>query len=191
MMDHIIGEAFRFAVSKFPLNPVTSIHGPKHWLAVDTNVRVLIEGEGVEDADWVVCRLFAMLHDCARMSEGEDKDHGRRAAALIRTLPETITQAVTPYQLSVLTQAIAAHNEGGTTKNATIGVCWDADRLQLTRPGVELFPSPEFMSTKLGKILAVQDATNLRLYKRHGDEVFFRSTKTGRFSSRQANFREI
>jgi uncharacterized protein len=36
-----------------------------------------------------------------------------------------------------------------TSEVPTIGVCWDADRLDLTRVGI--MPDPEFFSTAAGK----------------------------------------
>jgi len=41
--------------------------------------------------------------------------------------------------------ACDAHADGGTSTDPTIGLCWDADRLNLWRVGAK--PSATFMST--------------------------------------------
>jgi uncharacterized protein len=57
---------------------------------------------------------------------------------------------------SVLTDAawarIRRHAEGHTSDDPTIGVCWDADRLDLGRVGMR--PRARYMSTAAGRKLA-------------------------------------
>jgi hypothetical protein len=42
---------------------------------------------------------------------------------------------LTPEQLRLLRRACATHTHGITSDDPTIGVCWDADRLDLRRFG--------------------------------------------------------
>jgi uncharacterized protein len=42
--------------------------------------------------------------------------------------------------------ACQEHTNGGVSSDPTIGVCWDADRLNLGR--VEIRPDPRWLSTK-------------------------------------------
>ena len=93
-------------------------------------------------ADLTVVRLFALLHDSCRLDDGEDLDHGPRAAEMLDRIVPTIF-ALDRDRLDLLKQAIRLHTSGLTTEDPTIGTCWDADRLDLgrigTRPRLELF----------------------------------------------------
>jgi hypothetical protein len=52
----------------------------------------------------------------------------------------------------LLHYACMRHTDGEQHENATIGTCWDADRLDLGRVGI--IPSPELMSTDFGREIA-------------------------------------
>src|SRR3954453_2622484 len=58
-------------------------HGVAHWARVLENGVRLAEETG---ADVVIVRLFAILHDCRRVNEATDPDHGPRAAEYAREL---------------------------------------------------------------------------------------------------------
>ena len=45
--------------------------------------------------------------------------------------------------------ACQTHTDGETSNDPTVGVCFDADRLDLGRVGIE--PDPELMSTPAGR----------------------------------------
>lgn len=64
---------------------------------------------------------------------------------------------VTDSQLDLLDYAIRHHTDGLRANDATIGACWDADRLDLGRVGIS--PSPEFMSTLPGRDAAQKGTT--------------------------------
>jgi uncharacterized protein len=124
-----------------------SAHGPSHWRQVDRLVCALCAK--TPDADQLVCRLFAYLHDHKRVNENTDAQHGPRAA---KAAPALLTQAgftITPAQVKLLQQAIADHDKGRVSKDPTIGVCWDADRLDLIRVGI--VPLPKLLSTQAAK----------------------------------------
>jgi len=106
---------------------------------------------GACDADMTVVRLFAVFHDSERWNESTDPEHGFRAADLALRLHGDLFE-VTQLQLDVLLYACQHHNAGFTSDDPTIGCCWDADRLDLTRVGIS--PRPEFMSTAEGMRLA-------------------------------------
>ncbi|MFG0335680.1 MAG: hypothetical protein ACF8TS_20160 [Maioricimonas sp. JB049] len=123
-----------------------SIHGPVHWKRVEQNGIAL--AAATPGADLLVVRMFAVFHDCERRDDGHDPEHGPRAAELIRRkqgqwfqLPED--------SLDLLCEACRHHTHGGRTAEPTIGCCWDADRLDLTRIGV--VPHARFMSTEAGR----------------------------------------
>jgi HD superfamily phosphodiesterase len=68
----------RFLVRGFKLD-LAGTHGVDHWLRVYRNGIHLAEST---DANKDVIKWFALLHDACRLSNGEDIDHGPRAAAL-------------------------------------------------------------------------------------------------------------
>jgi uncharacterized protein len=102
-------------------------------------------------ADIVVVRLFAVFHDAERINECTDPQHGLRAAELMRRLHGN-GFTLDDQQLANLFDACARHEEGDVTDDPTIGCCWDADRLDLPRVGIE--PHRDFMSTAVGRNLA-------------------------------------
>lgn len=117
-----------------------SYHGFWHWDNVERNVAALCEK--IPEADPLVCQLFANLHDCCRLDEDQDAEHGIRAANFIKELQLPLTTE----QFVKLFTAIIKHNVGETTEDPTIGVCWDADRMDL--PRVNIIPDPKYFSTE-------------------------------------------
>jgi uncharacterized protein len=125
-----------------------SIHGPSHWTRVDEFGLNIAKNSG---ADLTVVRLFALLHDSCRKDDGADLDHGPRAAEMLdRIVPGVFS--LDPGRFGLLKEAIRLHTSGLTTKDATIGTCWDADRLDIVRVGMT--PSARYMSTEAGKEMA-------------------------------------
>jgi uncharacterized protein len=125
-----------------------SIHGPSHWRRVESNALWLAERSG---ADVVVVRLFAVLHDSCRENDGRDREHGLRASEFAKTLRDPFLP-ISEEQFDLLTYALIHHDRGQVSADATIGTCWDADRLDLTR--CHMTPHPRFMSTEAGRIKA-------------------------------------
>jgi uncharacterized protein len=131
----------------FMLNSERSIHGPEHWEQVERNVIEL--GESTPGCDIEIARLFAILHDCKRHDEEVDKEHGKRAAEFARELHDKGLLDIDPDQFSTLIFAIKHHNDGLVSSEPTIGVCWDADRLDLPRVGIA--PVAVMLSTQYAK----------------------------------------
>jgi len=123
------------------------LHGPSHWLKVASNAAMLA-GQ-TKGADATVAQLFGLLHDCERMNDDHDPEHGIRAAAYAKML---FTQGKLPIdesQLRLLLVACERHDLGEVSDDPTIGVCWDADRLDLPRVGIK--PDPKLLSTQAAK----------------------------------------
>jgi uncharacterized protein len=121
--------------------PRDGTHGVVHWARVLANGLRLAEETG---ARIEVVQLFAVLHDCRRISEGEDPDHGPRAAEFARTLRGRVFE-LGDDEFDLLHRACAGHTHERTHPDVTIQTCWDADRLDLGRVGIT--PDPGYLGT--------------------------------------------
>lgn len=122
------------------------LHGPRHWRAVARNGARLCEA--TLEADPHVVTLFAALHDSCRDNDGRDAYHGRYAARMAASLRGELFEA-TDEQMELLSYALKRHADGEVTDDPTIGVCWDADRLDLPRCGIK--PQARYLSTEAAK----------------------------------------
>jgi uncharacterized protein len=119
------------------------LHGWSHWVRVWENGQRLATLNG---ADQAVVAMFAFTHDMARLSDGSDREHGPRAAERIRAeLLGTYIQLAPPALKQLLT-AVALHTRGLQEADITIQTCWDSDRLDLGRAGIQ--PDPKRMCTQ-------------------------------------------
>lgn len=138
------------ALSQFVMD-VHSIHGVEHWEQVKENGRVLALQPGV---DPLVVELFSYLHDCKRIDDHGDYEHGERAAEYVNDLWRNLGDLdfLTQRQFNNLWYACREHNKGVVSTDPTIGACFDADRIELIRCGIT--PRHELMSTPMGKRIA-------------------------------------
>ncbi|HEY6073352.1 MAG TPA: hypothetical protein VIV15_08190, partial [Anaerolineales bacterium] len=125
--------------------PWRGTHGITHWARVLENARGLAQLTG---ADLQVVELFAVFHDSRRMNERVDHGHGRRGAALARELRGTAFD-LDDGRLALLEYACAEHTHGLTTGDISVQVCWDADRLDLLRVGIQ--PHPNLLCTEAAR----------------------------------------
>jgi uncharacterized protein len=136
--------------------PLDGIHGASHWARVRDNGLRLARLTG---ANPEVVELFAFLHDSKRLSDGADPGHGRRAAEFARILRGSlVTLAGEDFEHLVF--ACEYHSAGLTEADITVQTCWDADRLDLGRIGVE--PEKRNLCTSVARELAVAGGTFLR-----------------------------
>jgi uncharacterized protein len=140
-LEQLIGEVLGLALTRD-----SSLHGPAHWRRVARFGERLVAW--VPGADQLVVLLFAVLHDSMRLNDGYDPGHGPRAAALARELNGG------PFDLGrdrieTLAQACHRHADGEVSGEPTLGVCWDADRLDLWRVGIA--PDPSLLSTAVAR----------------------------------------
>jgi uncharacterized protein len=127
-----------------------SIHGPDHWRRVEqSGLRIAASNGAIVD----MVRLFAVFRDSRRQDDGEDLGHGERGAAYAASLRGTLFD-LTDVRMKSLYEACRRHTHGELSEDPTIGACWDADRLDLTRVGYA--PRAKFMSTKLGRNLCTE-----------------------------------
>lgn len=119
-----------------------SIHGYSHWLRVCENGLRLAALNG---ADVRIIILFAFIHDVARESDGYDYEHGPRAASILRSEIQGRYLDLDEDDLDRLAEAVAGHTNGHCLADLTVQTCWDADRLDLGRAGIE--PDPDRLCT--------------------------------------------
>lgn len=124
----------------------SSIHGESHWQRVAAaGLTLLPETPG---ADPALVFLFALFHDSMRLNDNYDPLHGPRGAALARELRGE-TFELEDAEMGLLAFACEEHTNGGVGSDPTVGVCWDADRLNLWRVGIR--PNPQFLSTEAAR----------------------------------------
>ncbi|MDB6124941.1 MAG: hypothetical protein JWQ71_3934 [Pedosphaera sp.] len=98
-----------------------------------------------------VVRLFALFHDSRRINDLVDEGHGQRGAEYAAQLRGMLYD-LDDGSFALLEYACTWHTDQRFSKDATIGTCWDADRLDLGRVG--MIPHEDFMSTAFGKEVA-------------------------------------
>ncbi|MCW2925503.1 MAG: hypothetical protein JWM98_2907 [Thermoleophilia bacterium] len=120
----------------------SNAHGENHWRAV---ARCAVEIRRTDPApDGGVLFLFAVLHDARRESEHRDPEHGPRAARLAERLRAEGLFELDDARMALLVEACELHDTGVTSTDPTIGACYDADRLNLRRVGIE--PDAAYLS---------------------------------------------
>ena len=121
--------------SSFPM-PLNGLHGPSHW------ARVLENGErlaGLNGARLDVVRLFAVFHDSKRMNDDRDPGHGARGAKFAASLRDDLFD-LPDEDFDRLEFACRFHTGGEAPEDLTVATCWDADRLDLGRVGIQPLP---------------------------------------------------
>ena len=137
LLDMVIEQ---FYLSKY------SPHGPSHWGRVKTNgfeIAKYTEGVNLD-----VVELFAFLHDSCRLNDGHDPDHGKRAVGFAESLRGEYFE-LADNEFELFSYACEHHTSGHTEGDITIQACWDADRLDLGRVGIE--PHPKYLCTDYAK----------------------------------------
>ena len=113
-------------------------------------------GEGIP----TLVLTFALFHDSMRLHDGGDSQHGVRAAAFLRSVPQELIR-IPADGMDVVTSALEQHSGAKTSSEPSTAICWDADRVNLWRLGIE--PHPQYLSTRsaleirLGWAKALQD----------------------------------
>ena len=110
------------------------LHGVPHWSRVRANGLRLAEITGAHAG---VVELFAFLHDVCRENEDADPGHGLRAADLARRLRGRFFE-LPDEPFGWLVSACSGHSDGLVeAEHVTVLTCWDADRLDLGRVGIQ------------------------------------------------------
>lgn len=125
--------------------PLNGDHGVAHWARVLENGLRLATMTG---ANVEVIRLFAIFHDSRRLNEATDPQHGPRAAEFAARLRGRAYE-LPDHDFLLLHRACAGHTHERTHPDVTIQTCWDSDRLDLGRVGIQ--PHPSRLCTEAAK----------------------------------------
>ena len=146
--------------TQFRLN-LSGIHGVPHWARVQYHG---LKIASQENARCDVIKLFALLHDSQRLTDGFDPQHGLRAVEYATVMRNQLFE-IDNTGFDLLCEALAGHSDGKTEADVTVQTCWDADRLDLGRIGV--YPKTELLCTATAKsALFIQRAWTLANKKR-------------------------
>ncbi len=116
-------------------------HGVRHWARVR---KFGLQLASVTGARTDVVELFSFLHDSCRHEDGHDPDHGRRAVEFATQL-RGLGLELDDDGFALLCEAMEYHSEGHLGADVTVQTCWDADRLDLGRVGIQ--PEPHKVCT--------------------------------------------
>ena len=141
MPSMITRQVIEFARTEFRLE-WNGIHGAPHWSRVRHNGLLLAQLTG---ANTRVIEYFAFLHDLGRENDYHDPEHGCRAADIAENIAGDLI-SVTGEELALLMTACRGHSDGHLVADVTVMTCWDADRLDLARVGIE--PRPARLCTQ-------------------------------------------
>lgn len=128
-------------------------HGPDHWNRVARNVLFLRQHYTF---DVEVGISFALLHDCQRKCDGDDSPHGLRGKILVEQLTHQPWWTLTKNQTHQVQVACQYHTQAQPwlwlESDTTTHACFDADRLDLVRVGID--PDSAFLFTQKAKQIA-------------------------------------
>jgi uncharacterized protein len=116
------------------------IHGTPHWSRVFYYGHYLAELTGMDKEN---AAFFSIFHDSKRFNDDVDLEHGKRGAEFFRTFDKIIT--LKPEQKDIIYEACRVHNTLKQSDSLEVGVCLDADRLDLWRVGI--IPENEYLHT--------------------------------------------
>jgi len=150
----IVRKALSVVVPQFRLDARGGIHGLPHWTRVWFHGRQLAASL---DLDPAVLAWFAFLHDSQRHSDGRDAQHGQRAADYaVKLRQQRLIAELAPSAFERLCEAMRLHSDGHTEGDLAIMACWDSDRLDLSRVGIQ--PRPARLCTSPARQSATIEA---------------------------------
>lgn len=138
---------------------LSNTYGLPHWQRVARNGIMLRDNT----VSRIVVILFAYLHDAFRIDETSDKEHGVRSAAIIASLRTTLLHNLSDSEFEMLMNACKLHSTTNRTGNPTIDTCFDANKLDLIRCGIDIRPDPAQMATEKGRYYAENIANFIKI----------------------------
>ena len=152
----IVHKALAVVRPQFRLDVRHGIHGVPHWSRVWFHGRQLAASLDVDPA---ILAWFAYLHDSQRHNDHRDPLHGARAADFaVRLKRDCVITELGEADFERLCEAMRLHSDGHTEADAAIRACWDSDRLDLARVGID--PDPRRLCTKHARKLEVRVRAN-------------------------------
>lgn len=127
------------AMNEFKFDHFRSVHGIPHWMRVLHNGLLLSEQNG---ANKKIIIAFAFFHDIKREHECDDPEHGSRGGRRLLSLKYKIN--LSKDELNKVIEACENHTSGLHHDDLDISTCWDSDRLDLYRVGIE--PEPDYLN---------------------------------------------
>ncbi len=137
------------------------LHGVAHWARVHRYGQQLARRMGLHPQLRECVAVFAWTHDLARFDDSGGREHALAGARYLDKVVPAAFPHLSPSQIKLIRAAIYYHSHGCAADEArhqgwfgevrgeeiikAIGCCWDADRLDLLRLGIE--PDPNRMST--------------------------------------------
>lgn len=141
-----------------------------HQKRVEENILILSEYMGVSEEEIAPFVDFAYWHDTIRFNHGSDPEHGKRAAETLRKNRNHLNlQSVSDEDVERLCFALEHHTTMRKSGDLLVDICFDADRLDLTRFGKK--PDFQFMATEAG----VYFAKNYDVFKELKDKTLRRN----------------
>lgn len=116
------------------------IHGTPHWSRVFYYGHYLSE---LNDKDKENAAFFSIFHDSKRFNDDHDPQHGERGADFFRSLDSIIH--IPAEQKEIIYEACRIHHNQKQSDSLEVGLCLDADRLDLWRVGI--IPENEYLHT--------------------------------------------
>ena len=138
--------------------PDSFYHGETHWRGVADQALWLAETLQWKRERRISLFIFGAVHDCQRINDDHDPEHGERASAWLQENFPGLSDTIGFANWTDILLALDRHDKGQTTSCPIIGACWDADRSLLSRVGIT--PNPVFFS--LAEDEGVFDAFILR-----------------------------
>jgi uncharacterized protein len=123
-----------------------TFHGPDHWYRVQNHSHAVARSMGI---DPLIPHIFALVHDSQREDEGTDPWHGARAAKFVKQRRKDLFQFLSNLEVEQLAHACELHSDGHTVSHQPAMACWDADRLDLWRVGIQ--PDPRYLCTNYAR----------------------------------------
>lgn len=139
------------------------LHGPAHWARVFHFGKLLSEKMSLPLQQRQCIQVFAWTHDLARWDDNGGNEHAIAGAYYLDEVVPALFAHLVHDQRELIRAAIRHHADSLAAEEAfhsgwfidlpweksdllnTIGCCWDADRLDLLRLGIE--PDHARMST--------------------------------------------
>jgi uncharacterized protein len=115
-------------LKEFPLN-LHGLHGIGHWARVNSNGQMLAKLYSLNPE---ILALFSIFHDCRRIDDFSDKNHGLNGADYAKLLRGEFFE-LRDNDFQVLYKACKYHSLQINCSNKTIQACWDSDRLDIGR----------------------------------------------------------